>query len=96
MKISTYNLNDRRDVSDLICEADNIELIEKPNYWEVIITIDNYYIVANSRLENTVWVKSLLRCLYPPDKSYMPKRKSPLLYAQVVTDIVDGYLTMEE
>ena len=97
MKILDYDLEVWFSVSDLICEADEIELTEKSflstkKTWFVTITIDNYRIEANASNKGVVWVKEY----FNPIACHMEKIKSPILYASIVTDIVDGYLVMEK
>tara|TARA_R100001082_G_C4339892_1_gene149618 strand:- start:787 stop:1086 length:300 start_codon:yes stop_codon:yes gene_type:complete len=97
VKILDYDLEDRNNVSDLICEADKIEIKEKSflstkKTWFVTITIDNYRIEANASNEDIVWVKEY----WNPMVCHMKEIKSPLLYASIVTDIIDGYLVMEK
>ena len=97
MKILDYDLEDWFSVSDLICEADQIELTEKSfktegKTWSVTITIDNHRIEANASNKGVVWVKEY----FNPIACHMEKIESPLLYASIVTDIVDGYLVMEK
>ncbi len=105
MKLSTYNLNDRQDVSDLICEADNIELKESRNVkygkesrngWKVTIEIDGNFLYFNSIDENKVLIRDRNDQFGLSSTVFLTRKELPLLYAQVVTDIVDGYLTMEE
>ena len=91
MKLSTYNLKDKEDILNLICESDKVEIIEKPNYWEVIITIENYRIEANSSNEDVVCVKEYAYI----DAYYIKEIKLPLLYESIVTDIVNGYLEVQ-
>ena len=95
MKLSTYNLNDKQDVSDLICEADNIELKESRNGWKVTIEIDGNFLYFNSIDENKVLIKDRNDQFGLSSTVFLTRKELPLLYAQVVTDIVDGYLTME-